>query len=184
MCSSDLPVEHSAPRPHRPARPMFAELWMPTHVPKLNPSLIIDEPAIVESLIVDSGPGFLLTGILKTPVVAEPPPPPEVKPVTVELAPQKPLAVGGTVLASKLIHRVVPAYPIAAKLARVSGTVRLLGVVSREGMIEQLQVVSGNPLLVQAAMDAVKQWIYSPTLLNGKPVEVSAPIDVIFTLSQ
>ena len=73
-------------------------------------------------------------------------------------------------------------YPALARSARVQGTVHLLGVVSKDGTIQKLQVLGGHPLLVAAAVDAVKQWVYRPTLLNGEPVEVIAPIDVIFTL--
>jgi protein TonB len=94
------------------------------------------------------------------------------------------MQVGGDVLAAKLIRKIVPEYPMLAKNARVSGLVRLQGVVNKDGTVEQLQVISGNPLLIPAAVAAVKQWLYSPTYLNGKPVEVIAPIDVIFKLSQ
>ena len=69
-------------------------------------------------------------------------------------------------------------------MARVSGTVRLIGTIGKDGMIEQVQVVSGPTMLVQAAVNAVRQWIYRPTMLNQKPVEVIAPIDVIFSLSR
>ena len=86
--------------------------------------------------------------------------------------------------AAKLIKKVVPQYPALARIARVSGTVHLLGNIAKDGTIQRLQVVSGNPLLVQAALDAVRQWVYRPTRLNGEAVEVIAPIDVIFTLSQ
>lgn len=69
-----------------------------------------------------------------------------------------------------------------AKTTRVSGTVRLLGIITRDGRIRDLKVVSGHPLLTRAALDAVSQWIYGPTTLGGQPVEVEAPIDVIFEL--
>ena len=83
-----------------------------------------------------------------------------------------------------LLKKVVPIYPSLARQARVSGTVQLIGVIAKDGTIQQLQVVGGHPLLVKAAVDAVRQWIYRPTLLNGQAVEVIAPIDVIFTLGQ
>ena len=67
---------------------------------------------------------------------------------------------------------------------RVQGTVKFEAKISKEGTIEDLKVVSGPPLLIQAALDAVKQWLYKPTLLNGEPVEVLTTIDVNFTLSQ
>ncbi len=95
--------------------------------------------------------------------------------------PQEPLQVGGDVQAARIITRVIPTYPAMAKQARISGTVRLLGVIAPDGTIQKLQVVSGHPLLARAALDAVRQWVYRPTLLNGEPVEVIAPIDVIFT---
>ena len=87
-------------------------------------------------------------------------------------------------LAAKIVRKVIPAYPPLARQARVSGTVQLLGVIGKDGTVQQLQVISGHPLLVSAAVEAVKQWLYRPTLLNGEPVEVVAPIDVNFTLAQ
>jgi len=84
--------------------------------------------------------------------------------------------VGGDVQAAKLVKKVTPLYPQMARQVRVSGTVELIGVIAKDGTIQQLQVVSGHPLLVKAALDAVRQWIYSPTLLNGQAVEVIAPI--------
>lgn len=98
--------------------------------------------------------------------------------------PDKPVQVGGDVQAAKLIRKIVPDYPALAKQARIQGTVRLTGVIAKDGSIEQLQVISGNPLLIPAAVAAVKQWLYRPTFLNGLAVEVIAPIDVIFTLSR
>ncbi len=110
---------------------------------------------------------------------------PPVKPVVTTPKPiAKPVQVGGDVQAAKLIRKVVPVYPRTAVIARISGTVRLQGIIGKDGTIQQLHVLSGPPLLINAAMEAVRQWLYRPTLLNGEPVEVIAPIDVIFTLSQ
>jgi protein TonB len=95
---------------------------------------------------------------------------------------QTPVLVGGEVLSAKLIRRVLPVYPQSARQLRISGTVHLLGIIAKDGTIQRLQVLSGHPLLRQSALDAVSQWVYSPTILNGQPVEVEAPIDVIFTL--
>lgn len=97
---------------------------------------------------------------------------------------EKPVVVGGDVQSAKLIKQVVPAYPQPARQLRISGAVRLLGIIAKDGTIQRLQVLSGHPLLRQAALDAVSQWVYRPTILNGQPVEVEAPIDVIFTLSR
>lgn len=117
------------------------------------------------------------------PVAAPPEPKPVAQPAPPP-APVGPVRVGGDVQTAKLIKQVKPPYPPLAKQARIQGTVKLMGVISKEGTIVQLQVLSGHPLLVQAAVDAVRQWVYRPTYLNREPVEVIAPIDVHFTLSQ
>jgi len=98
--------------------------------------------------------------------------------------PSKPITVTSDVQAAKLIRKIIPVFPRLAIIARISGTVHLTGVIGRDGLIQQLQVIDGPQLLVQAAVDAVRQWVYRPTLLSNKPVEVIAPIDVIFTLSR
>lgn len=82
-----------------------------------------------------------------------------------------------------LIHRVQPEYPALAKQARIQGTVLLRAVIDREGKIENLQLVSGHPMLAAAAMKAVQQWRYRPYYLNEQPVEVETLITVHFTLS-
>lgn len=82
-----------------------------------------------------------------------------------------------------LIRRVEPTYPPLARSARVQGEVVLSAIISTNGDIENLQLVSGHPMLVPAALIAVKQWRYKPYLLNGQPTEVETTITVIFTLS-
>jgi len=133
--------------------------------------------------VAGGSPGGVLGGILGgIPSAAPPPPPPpkkEEKPVT----PQR-IRVGGNVQAANLINQVRPVYPPLAKQARISGTVELSAIIGKDGRVQDLKVVRGHPLLVQAALDAVKQWVYKPTLLNGEPVEVSTTIDVNFTLAQ
>jgi protein TonB len=125
--------------------------------------------------------GGVIGGIISSvPTAAPPPPPPKVEKAA---TPQR-IRVGGNVQAANLIRKVTPVYPPLAKQARVQGTVRFTAIISKDGTIQQLQLVSGHPLLVQAAQDAVKQWLYKPTLLNGEPVEVVTQIDVNFTLSQ
>jgi periplasmic protein TonB len=91
---------------------------------------------------------------------------------------------GGNVTAAKLVNKVQPLYPPLARQTRISGTVRLHAIIGKNGQVEQLEVISGHPLLVQAALDAVKQWRYQATTLNGEPVEVDTTIDVIFSLNQ
>ncbi len=85
---------------------------------------------------------------------------------------------------AKVIRKVIPEYPPLARSARISGVVRLIGIIGKDGTIQNLQLVSGHPLLARAAMEAVQQWVYKPTLLNGNPVEVIAPIEVRFTLGR
>ena len=92
--------------------------------------------------------------------------------------------IGGSVTAAKLINRVQPIYPALARQTGIQGVVKLHAILGKDGNVQQLQVISGHPLLVQAALDAVRQWIYEPTLLEGKPVEVDTEIDVFFQLQK
>jgi protein TonB len=82
-----------------------------------------------------------------------------------------------------LIRKVQPNYPPLARQARIQGNVVLQAVISKQGTIENLQVISGHPMLVPAALEAVKQWRYKPYLLNGDAVEVETQVTVIFSLS-
>ncbi len=106
---------------------------------------------------------------------AQPVPPPA------PVAPE-PIRRGGSLQQADLIHQVLPSYPPLARQARIQGVVVLEAVINKEGAIETLRVVSGHPLLNQAAIDAVKQWMYRPTLLNGEPVPVITTITVSFSL--
>jgi periplasmic protein TonB len=109
-------------------------------------------------------------------------PPPIVKDPPLKTEPHAPLRVSAGVQMAKLLKKVIPEYPPLARSTRTSGVVHLIGIIGRDGTIRNLQLVSGHPLLTRAAIEAVQQWIYQPTLLNGEPVEVIAPIDVNFTL--
>jgi TonB family protein len=95
-------------------------------------------------------------------------------------------AAGGSISAVNgqppLIRQIQPIYPPLAKQARIQGTVIMNAAIAKDGTVQNLTVVSGHPLLVQAAMDAVRQWVYQPTLVNGQPVEVSAQVNLNFTL--
>jgi TonB family protein len=94
------------------------------------------------------------------------------------------IRVGGGVMQAKLVSQPIPTYPPEAKEARIQGVVKLNATIAKDGTIQHLEVMSGHPMLVQAALDAVKQWVYQPTLLNGQPVEVMTEVDVNFTLAQ
>ena len=119
--------------------------------------------------------GGVIGGVLSS-AVAPPPPP--------KAAAPKRIRVGGQVEAARLIFQPKPEYPPLAKMARIQGTVRLEAIISKDGMIQDLKVMQGHPLLVKSALEAVQRWRYQPTLLNGEPVEVITEIDVNFTLSE
>jgi len=125
--------------------------------------------------------GGVLGGIIGgIPSAAPPPPPP---PPVKAAAPQR-IKVGGNVQSAMIIRKTPPIYPQLAKSARVSGVVHLAAVIAKDGTIQELHSLGGPALLIQAAMDAVKTWIYKPTMLNGEPVQVETTIDVNFTLNQ
>jgi len=126
--------------------------------------------------------GGVLGGIIGgIPSAAPPPPPPPV--VKKEAAPTR-IKVGGNVQGAMILKKTPPVYPQLAKSARVSGVVHLAAIISKDGTIQELHSLGGPALLIQAAMDAVKQWVYRPTMLNGEPVQVETTIDVNFTLNQ
>jgi protein TonB len=174
-------VHHQAGRGH--ARRLL--VWPPIAVSReprkedVEEDAAIDPPAI-PGFIGDGSKGRNLAPMID---IATPIPPPAAKPAAPSPKPQAPIRVGGDVQAAKLVRKVLPLYPALARSARIGGIVHLLGVISRDGTIRNLQVMDGHPLLVQAALDAVRQWVYAPTLLNGEAVEVMAPIEVRFTLS-
>src|SRR5579871_468235 len=120
--------------------------------------------------------GGVLGGIIGAVPSAAPPPPPPPPKKEVAATPQR-IRVGGNVQAANLVNQQRPVYPPLAKQARISGTVELSAVIGKDGHVQDLKVIKGHPLLVQAALDAVKNWVYRPTLLNGEPVEVSTTID-------
>jgi protein TonB len=113
----------------------------------------------------------------------KPAPPSPVAPRTTTTATQR-VRVGGVVQSAKLLRQAKPVYPPLARSAHISGVVHLEAVIGRNGTIESLRVIDGHPLFVQAALEAVRQWVYQPTLLNGDPVEVLTQIEVNFKLGE
>lgn len=163
------PVKTVRPRIIQPQR-----MVAPTVIPKKIEIVKEAAPDVSmgeASFGVAGGTGPLGGGISS--VVAPPPP----KPVT----PAR-IRVGGNVQSAMLVRQVQPVYPQIARTAHISGTVVLHAVIAKDGTIQELQYVSGPPLLMRAAMDAVREWRYKPTLLNGEPVEVDTTISVVFTL--
>ncbi len=126
-----------------------------------------DFPVGVPNGTPDVGPGGFFG------VVPPPPPPPE---------PREPIRVSIGVQNSRLIHKVNPVYPELAKRARVAGIVLLQVTVDERGLVAAIKLIRGHPLLNQSAIDAVRQWRYSPTLLSGEPVPVIAAVTVNYVL--
>jgi TonB family protein len=137
----------------------------PPPPPPPPPAQSAPSPAIIGGVVGD------------VPPAQEPPPPAGSSEV-------QRIRVGGNDQQFKLIHRVDPVYPPLAKQARIQGTVRFTGIIGRDGSVLNLQLISGHPLLVESARQAVMQWLYKPTLLNGQLMEVVTQIDVGFSLSE
>jgi protein TonB len=182
-----LRVAKVIPRPF-----VVGHLTAPVTVPKQVANLIEQEfgpPSEATALAGVPGgvPGGQIGGVIggivgSIPSAAPPPPPPS--PVQNELAatPQR-IRLGGDIQAGKLLYQVTPAYPPAARAVRVQGAVRLNAVVGKDGVVREITLVSGHPLLVRAAMQAAQQFMYRPTFLNGQAVEVDTVIVVQFHLT-
>ncbi len=128
-------------------------------------------------------PGESIIGAILIPGIAGQPPKIDPPQIDRRTTPEKQtVKVSEGVEQAQLITRIEPQYPVLARQTRTQGTVFLHAIISREGRITSLEVVNGHPLLVRAALDAVRQWRYRPTLLNGEPVEVETSITVIFRL--
>ena len=155
------------------------QLRTPTKIPK-KVEMIKEEEAPPPSMGVVGGipggvPGGSMGGVMGSIIGGTPTAVPKV-------AVQR-IRVSQGVVAGLVIRKVQPNYPQLAKTARVQGNVQLAALIGKDGTIQNLHVLSGHPLLTQAALDAVKQWRYKPYILNGEPVEVDTQITVIFSLS-
>jgi periplasmic protein TonB len=159
------------------------ELRTPTKIPQKVQMIKEDEappPVMASSGVVGGVPGGIpggqmggvIGGIISSTPVAVP-----------KVATPQRVRVSQGVSAGLLVRKVNPNYPPLARQARIQGQVILRAVISKDGSIENLTLVSGHPMLAPAAIDAVKQWKYKPYLLNGEPVEVDTEVLVNFTLS-
>jgi len=159
------------------------ELRTPTKIPQKVQMIKEDEappPAMASSGVVGGVPGGIpggqmggvIGGIISSTPMAVP-----------KVATPQRVRVSQGVSQGLLVRKVNPTYPPLARQARISGTVVLRAVISKDGSIENLTLVSGHPMLAPAAIDAVKQWKYKPYLLNGEPVEVDTEVQVNFTLA-
>ncbi len=168
------------------SRPGPRRFFVPTHVVPLRTfeSVARSEPApdlTSSTAAVPFGTGSAADGVIGSMGEAFAVQPP--KPQSLAKA-EGPVRVGGSVAEANLTNRVVPVYPPLARTAHVQGTVVFRAIIAKDGRIANLEVVSGHPLLIAAARQAVLQWRYRPTLLNGVPVEVATEITVHFSLGQ
>ena len=157
-------------------------LRTPTKIPQKIQMIKEDEapPAMASAGVVGGVPGGIpggqmggvIGGIISSTPVAVP-----------KVATPQRVRVSQGVSQGLLVRKVNPTYPPLARQARIQGTVILRAVISKDGSIENLQLVSGHPMLAPAAIEAVRQWKYKPYLLNGEPVEVDTEVQVNFTLS-
>jgi protein TonB len=163
-------------------QPVF--ILPPVQAPTMVPPHIVTTPDAPEapSVFAVAGPTGIpvFAGLQKTTI--PPVPAPVIKPP--QPAPTAPVRVSEGVQNAKLVFGPRPAYPHTALITRTQGTVRIQAIIGRNGSISNLQVISGHPLLIDAARQAVQQWRYQPTLLNGEPVEVITEIDVNFTIGK
>jgi len=119
--------------------------------------------------------GVIAFGDSNTIVTEEPPPPPQPQP-------SRPVRVGGKIRPPQRVVDVAPTYPPLARAAGVEGVVILEAVIAEDGSVRDLRVLRSNPLLEAAALEAVRQWRFTPTLLNGEPVPVVMTVTVAFRL--
>jgi periplasmic protein TonB len=185
---SPVPIFHSTPpanpepprvvEQRRPVRPIPG-LTMLRQPPRIPPRIATGDRGtpppdefLASNLPLGPGDGFVLNANSE---IARPAPAAHLN---------RPVKMSGGVMEALLIHRVEPEYPRIAIQMHVTGTVELRAIIGTDGTIQNLQVVSGNALLVNAAVAAVKQWRYQPTRLSGQPVEVETLITVQFSMHE
>jgi protein TonB len=164
------------PQAQQPSRLPIRSFAPPPSQPKTEGTgavVLDDAPPVVPSGSAVPPPVSLPEAAVRIPApqVKEPPAPPQLK-------------TGGNLQAPKLVKRVTPAYPPAAQVANIQGKVRFTATIGKDGTIQNVQVISGPPVLIPAATDAVKKWVYEPMKLNGEPTEVITQIEVNFALRQ
>jgi protein TonB len=176
---AENPPADDAPKPVQPVR-----AFTPPPVPVAreragegNVILMEPAPALIAGSAAPAGT------ILPERVNIIPPPPAAAsKPANTPAPTPQRVQVGGKLQSAMLLRKIDPAYPPIARQMRIQGTVRFRAVIGKEGDVRDLQFVSGPRALEKAAADAVKRWVYRPTLLNGHPVEVSTEIEISFSL--
>ena len=163
----------------RSAQPPPCRFCPPTHIPLsvhvLPPEDVAAPPGDFIAVGQGQGPG---SGIRDLNVFDTRP-----QPQAPALPQQHRIRQGGRVQAAMLVYRAEPVYPTLMRQIRKSGRVELRAIISTDGTVHSLQVISGDPGFFQSALDAVRQWRYKPTVLNGQPVEVETSITVIYNIN-
>ena len=166
------------PKPAQPAPRAFTPPTLPKRTVAQEGRLTLMEPAPTLSGGGTTAPiGALLPG--KVDII---PPPPSPGAAAAPPASAERVAVGGKLQSAMLLKKVAPIYPQLARTMRIQGVVRFQAVIGKNGQVKDLKVISGPRALEQAAADAVRKWVYRPTMLDGRPVEVSTQIDINFEL--
>jgi protein TonB len=179
LVTPEVPVMPSAPAPPRAAaapqaNPDAAPIAEP---PNIQPEPILrvnDAPATADFVVGGGGdvPGAIVAG---DPV---PPPPARLPP------PAAPVRIGGDIRPPEKVRHVAPEYPAIARSAGKSGIVILEAVIAEDGSVRDVSVLRSEPLLDEAAVRAVRQWRFTPTLLNGQPIAVIMTVTVAFNLQR
>lgn len=182
--AAPLPPPPPPPPPKAPEPAQTASKPMPTNpaaAPVEPPKEILAEgpPIELDDETFEGVPGGVVGGIAGGLEPLAPPPPPPPPP-----EPRKPVRVGGVIKEPALVYRVEPVYPGVAISANIQGTVILEAMVDEEGNVASLKVLRSVPVLDKPALDAVKQWRYSPVILNGRPEKFILTVAVTFRLEE
>lgn len=167
---------------HRPVvhiDPHTAPAVIPRHVVMIHEDPTPPDAGTVTGGVVGGISGGTTGGVMSGIIGGTqpgPPPPPAPK--------QERVRIGGNVIAAKIKRQTLPVYPTMAKTAHVSGTVVLHAIIAKDGTVQQVSFISGPALLMSSALNAVKQWTYEPTYLNGEAVEVDTTVSVVYSLQQ
>jgi periplasmic protein TonB len=184
-CALDFTQVEAVPPPSIPAPPRAGQkgsprISTPDAAPLVAPDTIAPEPASFETEgHVDGVPGGMPDGVPGSIATGIPEPPPAPAPEA-----EEPLRVGGAIQPPRKVRYVMPVYPALARSAGKEGTVILEAVIGEHGGVNHVKILRSIPLLDQAAVDAVRQWEFTPTLLNGHPVTVVMTVTVTFSLQR
>jgi protein TonB len=158
--------------------PQTLSVYAPSRVPSRIPPIVDTPPGPMVPGVASLGPG--VPGLSSAPLFPATPPPSPPAPIAKATGP---LRVSAGVAAGQLIVPIQPRYPAIAQQARIQGTVIVSALIGTDGRIASLHVLSGPPLLVPAAVDAIQRTRYRPWTLNGRPVQVETTINIVFSLN-